>query len=83
VRARGGALAIAQYTLLLALFGVASYKRAHVPLLAASLACELAAVPALARRLAAGGGGGGGGLLAAERAAFVLLRCVEGAVPWC
>ena len=69
---RGSALAVLQYALLLLVYGVVAYKREHVGPLAAALACELAAVPALLRRLR--GGSGGGLLLALERAAFVLLR---------
>ncbi|KAI8475498.1 MAG: cyclopropane fatty acid synthase [Monoraphidium minutum] len=60
-----------EYTLLLVIYGAAAYKGQHVGLLAAALASELAAVPALARRLR---GARGGALLQAERAAFVLLR---------
>ncbi|GBF87498.1 cyclopropane fatty acid synthase [Raphidocelis subcapitata] len=73
VKQRRGALAVAQYTALLLVYGVASYKQAHVPLLAAALCCELAAVPALARRMRPAGRRGDA-LLALERLAFVLLR---------
>jgi hypothetical protein len=71
VRARGSLLALAHYTLLLLLYGVASCKGAHAGLLAAALACELAAVPALWRRVTGARADAG---LALERLTFLGLR---------
>ncbi len=61
------ALAIVQYTLLLVLFGTATFKGVGVPFLAATLASEVFTVAFLSGKLqemageARGGGAGGGG----------------------
>lgn len=79
----GQLLALLQYTLLLLVYSVASYKGSQVGLLAAALICEAAGVPAAAGEvldlLAAAPGGRAGSvmrrsLLLTERLTFPLLR---------
>jgi len=58
-----GRLALVQYTMLLLVYGVASFKDVQVLLLAAVLMCELAGVPAAASKVLDLTGASSGGAL--------------------